>query len=83
MHTHRKSLPIVSALVFCTLTLLAQRSAMASGVPERDERMRCACLEGRLDRVQRDLRTGYDAKRGRKLKERQRVLENQRKTECR
>jgi hypothetical protein len=83
MYTPRKLLPIVSALVFFALTLLAQQSSVASGVPERDERLRCACLEGRLDRVQHDLRTGYDAKRGRKLKERQRVLENQRKTECR
>ena len=62
---------------------LATVVASASGVPERDERLRCACLEGRLDGVQGKLRAGYDAKRGRKLKERQRQLEDQKKSECR
>jgi hypothetical protein len=83
MGINRKPLSGVWVLAICALAMLPERSSVASGVPERDERMRCACLEGRLDRVHRELRSGYDAKRGRKLKERQRALEEQKKTECR
>jgi hypothetical protein len=83
MTSHRRTLAALATGLLAVLTALPFAAASGSGVPERDERLRCACIEGRLDRVQRELRTGYDAKRGRRLKERQRVLEDQRKTECR
>jgi hypothetical protein len=55
----------------------------AIAAQERDERQRCACLEGRLDHLQSELRAGYTARRGRRLKERQRDLEEQRRKVCR
>jgi hypothetical protein len=83
MTSHRGTRTALATALLALLAALPFAAAFGSEVPERDERMRCACLEGRLDRVQRELRTGYDSKRGRRLKERQRVLEDQRRTECR
>jgi hypothetical protein len=83
MTSQRKILAAFATAVLAVLPAVPFAVASGSDVPERDERLRCACLEGRLDRVQRELRAGYDARRGRRLKERQRVLEDQKKTECR
>lgn len=65
------------------LLLAAVFAPPTVGAPELDEKARCARIDARLDRLQSELRAGYTAKRGRKLKELQRVLEEQRRTECR
>lgn len=65
-------------LLFLGMTTLA-----AGASEERNERLRCACVEGRLDRVQDELRGGYKAARGKRLKARQKELEDERRRECR
>jgi hypothetical protein len=63
--------------------LVSLASLAAWPAANRDERQRCACLEGRLDQVQSQLRRGHSATRGQRLKDRQAALEEQRRRECR
>jgi hypothetical protein len=68
-------------LLLIALAPLAPLAAWPAAV--KDERQRCACLEGRLDHVESELRRGHSATRGKRLKERQAALEEQRRRDCR